>query len=57
MTLEYLKSSNALLLFPMQKHTKARKPLIGSTTNCRYTEAYFDDGGDEEDDYVHEAAA
>jgi hypothetical protein len=61
MTLEYMKSSNAVLFFTQSKHTKVREPLDASSTNHLYTEVDFDDGGDEddddEDDYVDEADA
>jgi hypothetical protein len=59
MTLEYLKSSNALLYFPLQKHTKVRDPLDASATTCIFTEEDFNDGGDdkEEDDYADEDAS
>jgi hypothetical protein len=48
MTLEYLKSSNAVLTFSCKKHMKPREPLNASTTDYLYTEADIDDGGDEE---------
>lgn len=57
MTLEYLQSSDAVLNFPTQKHTKSRDPSNASSTSYLYTEADFDDGGDEKDDYDDEAAA
>lgn len=47
-TLEYLKSSNAELIFPLQEHMKARELLNAFTTQCLFTEADIDDGGDEE---------
>jgi hypothetical protein len=46
MTLEHLKSSNAVLFFPAQKRMKPREPLNASTTDYLYTEADIDDGGD-----------
>jgi hypothetical protein len=57
-TLEYLKSSNAFIYFTTDEHTKNRDLLTTSATDCLYTEADFDDGGDEEEeDYDDEDAS
>jgi hypothetical protein len=48
MTLEYLRSSNAVLYFTADRHTKSCEPLNVSTTDHLYTEADIDDSGDEE---------
>jgi hypothetical protein len=45
-----MNSSQAILYFPTQKHFGVRDPL--TTTSCLFTEAEFDDGGDEE--YIDE---
>jgi hypothetical protein len=52
MTLEYLKSSNAVLHFSLKEHTKVCEPFNASMTHCLFTEADIDDGGDVEDDYL-----
>jgi hypothetical protein len=45
-----------MLYFPMQRYTKVRELLNASTTNFLFYEAYFDDGGDGEEDHDDEDA-
>jgi len=49
-SLEYFKTSQSVVYFPMQRHTGVREPFV--VTDCNFTDMddFDDDGGDDDDD-------